>query len=293
MSEVSTTETPKPRNEMVVTTEENQEPVSSNKEATPPEGAGQTKEAKAGDQTTATRRDRKHERQVGKLTRRAKTAERTTGEQAARITELEGELETARANVGQPAEPDLKDFATPQEYAKEFSKWETQVAATAKPPAKKPDPKPAGISPEEREEIDEFAKTGKEKLGDKFTTAFDDKTLPLNRAMAEFVFDSDVGPEIIMKLAEDHDAAQEIFDAPAQQMVRKLVALEHEVTNPGKVTTDDKGKTTEPTKPAPKKAPEAPETVTTQGGTVQVDPTDMPMDDYAAMRIKQELANRM
>ena len=281
---VSTEETLGISNQMVVTTEENEAPEPNTQEAKPSkDGESQTKDAPAGDQQKP-KRDRKHERQVGKLTRRYREAEATGKAQATQLAELIELNKTLNAKVETAPEPQLKDFDTPQEYAKKFAEWETLKTEKPAEVKVKPAPPPK-FTDDQRTEIADFEKLGVERLGETFTEAFADTTLPLSVDMFDFIQTSDVGPELIVYLDQHRRVAKRMFGA-GDKLEEQMTELEGKMkpSKPETKETEGKKKEVVESKKAPKKAAEVPETVNSQLGTPAFDPETASVEEFKKWR---------
>lgn len=244
------------------------------------------------------RRDRSSERKIRTLNR--KIGEHESNDQAnkARIAALEEQV--ASIIKGDSPEPLLENFKTPQEYAKEYAKWGADNHTPPPPrtptpqtvsPAPTPTHQPDAVDPE----VDDFLDKGASKLGDEFIEATKEKTA-VNQLMAEYMMDSDVGPEIYVHLANNPEEARKIYDASQPRQSKALEALAAKATK-GELDVGDggmkkadpepdpdlkKGKGTPPTRQT--KAPSPPSD--TQGGNSVPEGglDDLGMDEYAARR---------
>lgn len=331
-SKVSTKEEVRPADEHVVTSDTDFIVGSLQAPETPTPAASddksdQTTQAPAAsddNQQQPHKRDRSAERKIGKLTKKLSNLETSRTEDRQQIERLQGEVETLKQSTASASpEPELKDFASPQEYAKAFSKWETgQKAASSKKPADTGtqqgarDPNahaqhdnPGKIEPDK--EVIDFQTRGKKKLGDEFSEALEIQNTAVDTDMADFLVDSDFGPEIYVHLANNQDEARKIFDSGSRRKMAALDALEVkakagdlDIEGQVIVETGDKDRTTgdkktsklgaqdndDPNaKPAAKetKAGDPPDTGGTGNAPLKPDPNSESMDDYAARRQRE------
>ena len=236
-----------------------------------------------------------------KLTAELKAAKADASEIKARIAELEAQVqELAEASKPKGKEPELRDFKTPQEYAQAYAKWEAGNKPAAKkkpakkPTSEKPPPRPTAAD----EEIKDFVKAGKEMLGDEFQEALTVE-IGVNQTMAEFMFDSEIGPAIYVHLANNPDEALKIFNASVPRATRLMKSLERkgkkgELDTDGELKFESDGKSDDPPqKRDPKNRTRAkePPSSTRESGDNQAppDPESESMDEYAARRKKAEL----
>lgn len=167
-------------------------------------------------------RDRPAERRISKLTRQLDASNSENADLKGRIEALEN---AAPAPKVKP-EPKLQDFKTPREYADAVAAWVVESK-----PASKPKTKPAKptANTQHAEDLKKFAADGNERIGEKFQAAFTDKTLAINQVMGEFLFDSDLGPEIMVHLHEHQDLARQIWFDSNEEATKRLEALETEL----------------------------------------------------------------
>lgn len=317
-------EIPRAPDEHVVTTDSIADPLVSKdnasdggkdaKPAAAPSGdANSPAPAPGSDDNQATDRQRKRSNasRLRKLASKLSEAEAREAAQGQRIRDLEEQVTSLRDATPKPKEPVLQDFKTPAEYARAYAKWERSTQA--KPPAPKPratpdapaSPQPSQAaptppSPEAQKELSDFQQRGKQKLGDEFVEALQAKTW-VNQMAAEYILDSDFGPEIYVHLANNPDEAKAIYDYSPVRAGKALAALEAKA-KAGKLDVGDgydepEDKDKDDDEPAGKtrqtKAPKPPEDIRPAGsGERRPDPTTEGMDDYAARRRKEEARRR-
>lgn len=278
------------------------------------------------------KRDRSAERKIGKLSKQLSRFESERNADRQQIESLQGEIETLKQTTAAASpEPELKNFASPQEYAKAYSTWESGQTAAPSKKAGDPAPKPGTRDPaanaqhdypgktEPDKEVIDFQNLGKKKLGDEFSEALEIPGTAIDKDMGEFLLDSEFGPEIYVHLANNQDEARKIYDSSTRRKSTALEALEAkakkgELDIEGQVIVDsgdDKGKTPpDPDKsklgaqdddnPDGKKtgsqqtrAKDPPsDTSDTGQSTLTPNPENESMDDYAARRNKAELRKR-
>lgn len=267
-----------------------------------------------GDKQAGNHKQRHSSKRWDKLNARLGKSERDNAVSQQAIADLQQENTELKAKQAKAPEPQLEDFDSPKDYAKAFSKWETDTTAAAEPPKPKPaatEPAAAAASPSgaraSDDEVTDFTKRGTEKLGDSFRDAIqddpDDPT-PVNQVMGEFIFDSDVGPEIFVHLANNKEEAKKIYDSSPRRAEKMLNALEAKaakgeldvgegalnVAPPpdlGEHDTLDKDKGGKGST-----GTNAPEPVNTKEGgdaSLTSDPETESMDVYANRRRKEEL----
>ena len=122
--------------------------------------------------------------------------------------------------------------------------------------------------------------------------------------MGEFMLDSDVGPDIYLHLANNHELSREIYDAKPHEAIDKLRELETkgkkgELDTPaeGELQVADPPGDDPPPKDPPKpgkktKAPDPPDHKPEGQQPVNKSPEDESMDEYAARRQNEERARK-
>lgn len=310
-SGVATEDQPRPQDEHVVTSDVIQEsPATPSATETP----GKTSAAadtdngdgsNSQDSATATnnpapKSGRRAQRKIKKLGQKLSAAEQRDAENQRRIAELEARVDGLTKATPKPEEPQLEDFASPKEYAKAYTKWEQDTETPPPPKRTQEAPATPDTGPIPDTEIQAFMQRGTEKLGDEFSEAMQESATAVNQYMAEFVMDSDHGPEIYVHLANNPDEARKIHDSSplrAQKALEKLQAhaqkgeldvgeegqlqVETQPDTPSKKPTVDKKTTRAPTPPS--------NTKDGAGVNLTVNPEDEGMDDYAARRQKEEM----
>lgn len=271
-------------------------------------GASNDQDSATGDDSTKPKRTNTENRRFRKLSKRLGAATETNTAQARRITELENTVETLKADKPKAPEPKLKDFDTPQAYAKAYAKWSKAPADKPAGKSPPPPPPPPAASPIEDDDIADFTKRGKEKLGDEFIEATQDNDNAVNSTMGEYMLDHDLGPEIYVHLSNNHKEARKIFDMPAHKAVKALDALatkaekgELDVGDDGDMHVEDPPDGGKPDndpkktpdgsggkRPGKTKAPEPPGDTKGGSATPAKSPEDESMDEYAARRQAEE-----
>lgn len=307
-SDVSTEDAPRPGDNHVVTSDApKSEPREAESKNTSNAEAGNNSEG-PNDQGSATdsnenqnqsKRNRSAERRIKKLSQKLSESEGRYGQALERNQALEEEIERLKASVPKPKEPEFKDFDSPTEYAKAYSEWKNLESVKDAPREKaqnthKQTSEPAPTLNDS--EIDEFHELGKERLGDEFLEALDNEDVAVNERMAEFIMDSDLGPEIYVHLASNVELSKKIFKmksrsafAELQKIESQLKESEQKGEKDGKLKIDD---------PAPQearstnnkvsRAPKPPSSTKESGGTdIRANPESESMDDYAARRQKE------
>lgn len=315
---VTAQEIPHAPDEHVVTTDSIADPLSSkgDAEAKPPAPAAAPKgDANSPDSATGTadnsetdrQRKRSNASRLRKMASKLSASEVREAAQLQRISDLEGEITAIKEATPKPKEPMLQDFRTPVDYARAHAKWESSTKARPTP-APRATPAPAAASPpapsqeqapaQPSKELTDFHQRGKAKLGDQFVEALAEKTW-VNQMAAEYILDSDFGPEIYVHLANNPDEAKTIFDYSPVRATKALAALEakakagtlddepdDEPEDQGKVEAAPKGQ-------ARTKAPPPPSDIRPAGtGSPIPDPSSESMDDYANRRRKEQLRRR-
>ena len=247
---------------------------------------------------TKPKRDRKSERRIKSLSSQLNESKEAYGRSNARVLELEEENERLKVNSPKPKEPLFDDFDSPQEYAKEYSKWEKNNSQSkpekspsdASKPPKKSDTRPSAVP----EEIQDFQARGEEKLGELFTDALSETGTAISQAMAEFIMDSEFGPELYVHLSNNVELSQKLYDKNSPAAMRDLIKLEAKAEK-GELDIDGDDETKEPPAPSKKptqinksKAKEPPSNTREKGGLdTKVDPSKESMDDYSARRHRE------
>ncbi len=327
-SKVSTEEEVRPADEHVVTSDSPENVITpsdgdqSASPAAPPPGGQKPAAPAAADTENEPRRDRKAERRISKLTKQIGELSDARADDRQQIETLTGQInDLTAASAAASPEPQLVDFANPQEYAKAYGNWSTSsapkpgadpkpaaVPAARDPNANAPNPSPAAAPDPE---VKAFQTLGQERYGDEFIEALEIKGTAVDVDMGEFLMDSEFGPEIYIHLANNQEEAKKIYDSGA---FRKVKALEELATRAkaGKLDVIGEGElqiapAPDPGAPDnnPRQAPKpargsretaakAPPEDTGQPGsaTVVADPNNESMDDYAARRAR-ETAKRL
>jgi hypothetical protein len=294
-TDVSTEENPKAPDAAVTTSDTN---FSKAVQAAAADEAGSNDQDSAPDatekETRATKRHKRAERRWGRMTAKLSAAEKEAKDAAARVAELEKKVEELSAGKPSKApEPQLSDFKTPQEYAKAYASWETKKTPKKSAPAKPAAP-PAATKPDP--EIKEFVERGKSMLGDEFQESLT-VNFGVNQTMAEFMFDSDVGPALYVHLANNPEEAAKICNSSTIRATKILNDLEARAKK-GKLDVDGELKFEKPEKddPPPKRDPKTtrakePPSSTREAGANQPppNPDTESMEDYAARRKQDEL----
>lgn len=314
--QVSTEEALRPPDASVVTSDavatpaadESQVAAQSESSAAPDaktDGANKSGSA-AGDDNESPPSTNKVKKRMGRLTKKVSEQEsviaekdRVIAEQAQRMADLENQVKSAP----KPAEPQLEDFKTPQEYASAYTEWQT---ATAEPAPKK-EPAPAqqqAPTPAPDPAIDEFVAAGIEMLGDEFVEARGESDLAVSKEMADYLFESEVGPAIYVHLANNTDESKDIFKMSAPKAMKALEALEAKAAK-GELDIDGQLQiapapkmgahdTGDGGKPESKKPAYTPPSDTRDTGDTGLEPDleEMGMEAYAARRRKQMKASR-
>lgn len=323
-SQVATEEAVKPDDSHVVTDDidfNNVITSPADTEAKPP--AASDDGEKKSDQTTekpadsdhnenASTRDKRAERRIKNLTRKLSKLENESAASKADNEALRTEISELRAQLGsKEPEPKLEDFDKPQDYATAYAKWQAGQKPAKKPAAEKPasrDPKAHADKPDEDpapidSEISTFQSRGKEKLGDEFLEALHSDEMACDKDMAEFMFDSDFGPEMFVHLANNPEESRKLFDSSTRRKISALEDLEAKAKK-GELDVDaldikpvKNASDKDPDKPAGKtakatKAGDPPDTRESGSATMETDPEKEDMDSYAARRHKEELRKR-
>lgn len=322
---VATEDTPRPPDNAVVTsdTAPQEEPTPESQAAgeggqqaaaaSEEEGGTNSSDSASGNEKPAKRRDRASERKIGKLRRQLQSAEDRTAAKDREIERLTRENETLRGSVSEQIEPKLEDFPTPAEYAKAYAKWDAgkKAAKSNPPPSKQPassetHSQESDAPPVSDKAVADFHRAGKEMLGDEFLEALEERETAVSQFMAEFMFDSDVGPAIYVHLANNVEESRKIYDMPPRKAMAALEELEAkaqkgdldidgqmDVKPSGKGSgTNDKGSGKQ-TSSVGSKAPTPPSSTREQGSvSMDQNPDAENMDDYAARRRKEEARRR-
>ncbi len=327
---VQTDEVVKPGDEHVVTSD-----LPSEAEATPgaddaaaagassgdaPDGqnsaAGDSQDDGNHEQRHGNSRWQRQQRRLKRAEKRADAAERKNQELESRLAALETSTKADKP------EPKPDDFKSTAEFARAHSKWQEDQTAAAAANASTKDDTPAGDDAAEttsqsqhavaeKDDLDDFVQRGTEKLGDVFQEALQndpDDPHPISQVMGEFLFDSDVGPEIFVYLTENHDEAAKIFKAKAPAAMKSLQALEKraqdgKLIETGKVTPETTGDDKDDDKGGEGDSTAGGEFVTNaspppeshrESGTpaAAADPENETMDEYKARRDREELQKR-
>lgn len=301
-STVSTTETPQDRNAISVVTEENQAQAPQ-PPAEPPPGAPNAEKPATSESDTPpakpkTRR-RSSERKIAALQRQLAEAETAGTARDKEVAELRAQVDQLTTSAAPAAKkPRLQDFKTAEEYADAHADWKTgqEPPAPAPAPAATPAAAPQTSAPTPTPEVTELYSQGEKIYGDDFKEVLDDKTLPLSASMADHIFDSDRGPDLVMWLDENREDAQELFHMRPKKLAERLTEIEKTLDTPPAPTPPadpprgDNGKFVA-RQPAPPPPPGEPVGGNVQPGAGEIR-EGLPMDDYADRRRAQMAKNR-
>ena len=243
---------------------------------------------------------RSQQRKLSKLSRELKQSEASNAELKQQVAALADKVETL-ANP-KAVEPKFEDFDSPQEYAKEYAKWEApapapKAAAPPKPAPAAPAPTP---KPSDDPEMVKFRKAGSDKFGDQFNDAMADETLAVSQVMGDFLLDSDFGPDVYLHLSDNQDLARQIASKSPHAAIKRMETLEKQAKAgklegvDGELHTVVDESTTDTDTPAPSvatKAPAPPKDQDDRGTTnIKPDPENESMNEYAARRGKEQAA---
>ncbi len=319
-SQVVTEETARAPDEHVVTSDANFNSDTSPAEPAPSAATDKegpiTSDSDTGKPSQATPkrtgRNRPAERQIRKLKHKLTDADARESANATRIAELEGQVTALTDATPKSKEPLLKDFDSPAEYAKAYSKWDQAPEIAPKPKRKAAPPKPtrsddappADDPPAPDKEILNFHERGKKKLGDEFVEALGEPAA-VNQLMGEYMIDHDLGPEIYVHLTNNPEDAKKIFNSSTPRATKAMETLAARAAKgeldagqegelqiapaPGNPADDDYVEDQDLEPPRVTRAPEPPSDTKVTGDTpAKVDPNSENMDDYAARRLKEE-----
>ena len=262
---------------------------------------------------SSAKRNKSAERRIKKLSGRLSRVTDLTVQQQRELDSKDEEIAALKAATPDVPEPKLEDFKTPQEFGKAYSKWETDKTAAAKPPA---DPTarrqpPAKQPPKEDPAIAEFHKAGRKMLGDEFDEALEEEGTAVSQVMAEFLFDSEVGPAVYVHLANNQEDARKIYDSTAPKAMKALQELEAKASKgeldvegalqlaaPPELGEHDTGPTKDGDPPPVDKAKAKPpggtkapippsDTRVAGDAPLEAKPEDEDMDTYSARRRKE------
>ncbi len=260
---------------------------------------------------------RSQERRFARMRDRLTRTEQKLAKRDQEVEELRGRLDKLEAGAGDnpPAEPQLADFKTPQEYATAYAKWQADQKGASTPQPKQPKQPaqpatPAPPAPAD-EDVQAFVKRGKERLGDAFMEALEDpESTTVSPVMGEYMLESEHGPELYLYLADHQELARKIANKTETFAMRELEKLEALAKDGKLLDSDDGGDTstsdgvetveTSPTggdqgkRSKQTKAPAPPADAGRDGGDTALppNPETESMEDYAARRRKEEARAR-
>lgn len=262
-------------------------------------------ESATGDDKQTQNRQKGVEKRIKRLTRKLAESEEARQATESQLEAMRQELDELKAQRKKPEKPKLEDFKDPEEYAEAYQAWKAETKESKserKPPAKpQKQPTPAELPPE----IKAFHEKGFEKFGDDFKEALEER-FPVNQLMGEYMIDHELGTDLFLYLANNPEEAFKINDSSpyrATKLLNDLAAkaekgeLEDVPDGQLQFEEEDKGKKDEKQEKPQKKrggaASRAPEPANHKPEGEHDGKQDlekMDMDDYAAMRQKQELA---
>ncbi len=307
--QVSTRETPKEPPPKVVTDESENAPGAV-QDATAAQSADQTSETTDASATPESKpkppRDRRTERKMRRLHKQLAAEKRRNEVNDERIARLERNialLERNQANSGNPrpaAKPQLADFDSAEDFARAFSKWESNQATApgTQPAATSTQQQPSQPAPTpEQDEYADFRALGEERIGADFVEASETTDWPVSPLMADYLVDSDLGPEIYTHLFNNQSVAKKVSRLKTEEKVAEhLDAIAKQITDagtwdfdaePGPTTTETgQQQASQPSTPAARASNAPPPPSPPDRGTTQAKPNvdEMSMDDYAAHR---------
>ena len=314
---VSTKETPRDDEPMNVVTEEKlegqpspQADAAPPKDGAPDPGKSATPDPKDqsndGDQPPKKKRGR-GDRRIARLQRelreeRAKGAQRDQENQ--RLSQEVESLKQAQASP--PLEkPKLQDFKDAEEFGKAWAKWEAQQKqpdAAPPPPATPPPAATPPATPQVDPEVAAFEEKGVELYGEDFAETLHDPSLPLSPNMADYLFDSDKGTELLLFLDENREDAKDLFHLRPRALAKKFAEIEAELESPpppadnpppdSERPRDDKGRYISRSPEPPPPPPGAPERGAASDTSGEIK-EGLSMDEYARRRRAQMSAHRV
>lgn len=268
-----------------------------------PEGDGEAGKKKR----TPSRRDRR----INRLRAENETLNNENERLRRQLAEKDSSDDTgssAEESAKKDPKPSVKDFDDYDDYIEALTDWKIRNADSNKSGKAKPAKSGKGTTEDEERNTkpqmsqaeikatNDFRTNGIELYGDEFLEVVQDQSLNINKASVDFMIDSEVGPEILMYLDENREEADDIYELTPRKAMKKLEAIEAKLAKKaeGDDADDDKdtgksGKQAEKSNSGKiSKAPEPAEDA--GGGTGGGSGVGMPdnMDDYAAMRRKQE-----
>ncbi len=309
-STVSTEETPQDRNAISVVTEENQavpEASTPPPAAPPPKGEEDDEKSATSDESKPKRKTRRRsaERKIAALQRQLADAESAGAARDVEVAQLREQVAAlTTAQEAPPAKkPRLQDFKTAEEYAEAHAAWKEGQAkppAPPPPPAQPPAQPQTSTPPEPAPEVQELVAKGAEQFED-FEEVLSDNTLPISPAMADHIFDSEHGPELVMWIDENREEAQELFRMRPKKLAEALAEVEKGFDAPPPPAAQDEPKTPargsdgkfasrqQPPEPPPPPGEPVGGNVNPGAGELR---EGLSMDDYAERRRRQMAANR-
>lgn len=263
--------------EVAGATEPHNEEVTEHEEESPEGGESEGEEAESDGDDTAAKPKKQNwaQKRINELTRERRQAERDRDYWRRVAT---GEVPKQEPVPQAAAEPNPKDFTDNAAYWRAVARHEAmQVQVQVQEQAKQQQ-----TQKQQQERVEQFL-TADEAFAESnpdYRGAAEiqyDPDFPITEGMAEAVFESEIGPQLLHYLDTHRDEAAQIVQMSPARAIAALGRIEERLAVPRQTTAPKKPVTQAPP-PPPSAKPKA---------KVSKDPSDMSMTEYVAWRRKQ------
>lgn len=262
------------------------------------EDAGQPGDDESGRREAEPRKKRRLERRAERLRKRARKAERERDELRGRITALEGRLNSDQ-QTDSDGTPDRDNFDSYDDWVQAVAEHQAK-RVVAQLNGKRKDREPEATSDDEYDPTDDPRWDDyRDEYGDDFDRIALNPRLPVTQAMAEAMGDTDVEGDILMYLGNNRRLARRISRMKPAEADEAIADIADQIED-GEI--DPVETRYRPQRDRRRKGkshrgalkPEKPVRATNDRGNVSDAQAydEMPMDDYAKTRTRQELKRR-
>lgn len=244
-----------------------------------------------------------------RLERKVRRLHSENEELRTRLSQLESKVSVVESGPSKQTDgdaaqerPKQADYETYDDYLEALTDWKFEQRETKKQsssvvpePSTKTTEQPTDNAPalsrEAQDAIPDIFEDGNEKYAD-FEQVVRNKDVPITPQLLNAIVDSDSPEDVLYHIAQDAALARDLADMNPQQLAREIAKLEGQISGSGRraqQTGSNEGKET--TRAPAKKITNAPDPVAPVDGggdTGMRNPDNMSMDEYAAMRRKQE-----
>lgn len=214
-----------------------------------PEAKVEKKEAKEADDDEPDRAKKKINERMHELAEKAKSERTKREEVERRLAEVEARLTPPAVKVDETPKPKRDDFTDAFDYAEKLSEWNVKNALQERDKAEakaRQDAREASV----RDTWNQRVETLKKEVPD-FAEKISTSTIVVSNEVRDAIYESDIGPQILLHLAEHPDEAEKIGRMTVGKAYIALGKLEAILAVPKPVEKEEKDEV----KPVPKAKP--------------------------------------